>query len=179
MPINVFGSSSNNSENKSDTSLFVQKPYLRTNCRDAKIEEDIGLKKKYRKKNLPDLISIREACIKNNVDYIFKNDFDFTDVKYENIKFVKVNCQLAVNELLTPKMYVGNAIEETSLVRNNQDNDLDNDNLTKINSIMLNTPAVNCNQVITNSYVDQFHQRNKRSGRDLGIDFFKSNQVIW
>ena len=31
MPINVFGNSSNNSEHKIDTSLFLQKPYLRTN----------------------------------------------------------------------------------------------------------------------------------------------------
>ena len=28
MPINVFGNSSNNSDDKIDTSLFVQKPYL-------------------------------------------------------------------------------------------------------------------------------------------------------
>ena len=31
MPINVFGKSPNNSDNKLETSLFVQKPYLRTN----------------------------------------------------------------------------------------------------------------------------------------------------
>ena len=31
MPINVFENSSDNSENKIDTSLFVQKPCLRTN----------------------------------------------------------------------------------------------------------------------------------------------------
>ena len=31
MPINVFGNSSNISDNKTDTRLFVQKPYLRTN----------------------------------------------------------------------------------------------------------------------------------------------------
>ena len=31
MPFNVFGNSSNNSENKNDISLFAQKPYLRTN----------------------------------------------------------------------------------------------------------------------------------------------------
>ena len=31
MPINVFGNSSNNSEHKIDTSLFVQKLYLRIN----------------------------------------------------------------------------------------------------------------------------------------------------
>ena len=30
MPINVFGNSNQNNGNKIDTSLFVQKPYLRT-----------------------------------------------------------------------------------------------------------------------------------------------------
>ena len=60
MPINVFGgNSSNNSENRIDASLFVQKPYLRTNYIGSKIEEDIDLKHQYRIKNLPDPISIR------------------------------------------------------------------------------------------------------------------------
>ena len=54
MPINVFGNSSNNSDNKIDTSLFVQKPYLRSNYIEANIEEDIDLKNKYKIKNLPD-----------------------------------------------------------------------------------------------------------------------------
>ena len=31
MPINVFGNFSNTSQQKIDTSLFVQKPYLRNN----------------------------------------------------------------------------------------------------------------------------------------------------
>ena len=31
MPLNVFGNSSNNSDNKIGTGLFVQKPYLRSN----------------------------------------------------------------------------------------------------------------------------------------------------
>ena len=44
MPINVFRNSSNNSANKIDTNLFVQKPYLRTNYIEANIEEDIDLK---------------------------------------------------------------------------------------------------------------------------------------
>ena len=43
MPINVFGNSSNNSGSKNDTSLFVQKPYLRTNYIESNIE-DIDLK---------------------------------------------------------------------------------------------------------------------------------------
>ena len=48
MPINVFGNSSNNSEQKIHTSLFVNKPYLRTNYIEANIEEDIDLKNQYR-----------------------------------------------------------------------------------------------------------------------------------
>ena len=48
MPINVFGNSnSNDSGNKIDTSLFVQKPYLRTNYIEANIEEDIDLKNQF------------------------------------------------------------------------------------------------------------------------------------
>ena len=44
MPINVLGNSSNNSGNKTDTSLFVLKSYLRTNYIESNIEEDIDLK---------------------------------------------------------------------------------------------------------------------------------------
>ena len=178
MPINVFGNSSNNSEQKIDTSLFVQKPYLRHNYIEANIEEDIDLKGQFRIKNVPDPISIREACSKNYVDNIFKNDIDFNDVKLENIKFVKVNYQPAVDEHLTPKVYVDTAIDEPSLIRNNKDNDFGNYNLTNINSITLNTQAVNDNQVITKAYVDQFHQENERSRRDLGIDFYDESGDI-
>ena len=45
MPINVFGNSkSHDNGSKYDTSVFVQKPYLRTNYIEANIEEDIDLK---------------------------------------------------------------------------------------------------------------------------------------
>ena len=44
MPINVFGTSSHGKNEKTDTSLIVRKPYLRTNYIEAKIEEDIDLK---------------------------------------------------------------------------------------------------------------------------------------
>ena len=68
MPINVFGSSSNTSDNKIDTSLFVQKPYLRTNYIEANLEEDIDLKNQFRIKNLPDPIGTREAASKHYVN---------------------------------------------------------------------------------------------------------------
>ena len=68
MPIIVFGNSSNNSDSKIDTSLFVQKPFRRTNYIEANIEEDIDLKNQYKIINLPDPINIKDACNKNYVD---------------------------------------------------------------------------------------------------------------
>ena len=74
MPINLFSNSnSNNSDNKIDTSLFVRKPYLRTNYIESNTEEDIDFKNQFRIKNLPDPISIREAASKNYVDNLFND----------------------------------------------------------------------------------------------------------
>ena len=70
-------------------------------------------------------------------------------------------------------------MDETSLVRNTQEYVFNNNNLTNINSITLNTQAVKGNQVFTKAYVDQFHQEKERSRRDLGIDFYKeSNDLV-
>ena len=139
MLINVFGNSSHDNNNKIDTSLFVQKPYLRTNYIEANIEEDIDLKNRYRIINLPDPTNLQDACNKN---------------------------------------YINIAIDEISLVKNNKDNDFGNHNLTNINSITLNTQAIDDNQVITKAYVDQFHQENERSRRDLGIDFYNESSDL-
>ena len=51
MPKNVFGNSANSSDNKNDTSLFVQKLYSRTNYSEANIEEDIDFKNHHRYEN--------------------------------------------------------------------------------------------------------------------------------
>ena len=180
MPINVFGNSSNSSDHKNDTSLFVQKPYLRTNYIESKIEEDNDLKNQYRIKNLPDPISIREAVSKNYVDNLFNDPsivkntahFDLNDRNITNARFIQVNQWPQIDSHLTPKLYVDNIIDESSLVRTNQDNDFDNYNLSNINSITLNKQAENDNEVITKAYVDQFHQENERSRRDVGLDFY-------
>ena len=106
-------------------------------------------------------------------------DIDLSDVKSENIKFFQINYQPAVSSHLTPKMYADNAVDEIFLVKNIRDNNFNNFNKTIINSFTLNTQAVNDNQVITTSYVDQFHQENERSGRDLEIDFYdESNDLL-
>ena len=62
MPINIFGKSSHDNNNKIDTSLIVQKPYLRTKYIEGKFEEDIALENHYKIKNLPDPFNIQDAC---------------------------------------------------------------------------------------------------------------------
>ena len=53
-------------------------------------------------------------------------------------------------------------MDQSSLARNNQNKDFNNNTLTSINSITLNTRAANDIEVITKAYVDQFHQENER-----------------
>ena len=178
MPINGFGNSSNSSDIYIDTSLFVQKPYLRTKYIEANIEEDIDMKNRFRIKNLPDPISIREAASKNYIDKKFKIDIDFNNVKLKIIEFVRVNYQPVVNQHLTPKIYVDTAINEPTIVRNNQDNDFSIYNLTNMNSITLNKQAENDIEVITKTYVDQFHQEIVRSRRDAGLSFSDESNAL-
>ena len=186
MPLNLFGNSFHENNNKIDTSLFVQKPYLRTNYKESNIEENTDLKNQYRIKNLPDPISIREPTSKNYVDNLFNDpsslkDTAHTDLNDRNItnaRFIQVNQLPQIDSHLTAKLYVDNSLDEASLVRNNPDNDFRNYNLTNINSITLNTQAVNDNEVITKAYVDQFHQEKERLRRDLGIDFFNESSDI-
>ena len=187
MPINVFGNSSNNSEQKIDTSLFLQKPYLRSDYIESNIEEDIDLKNQFRIRNLPDAISIREAASKNYVDNLFndpsiiKNNahIDLNDRNITNARFIRINQLPQIDSHLTAKLYVDNSIDEPSIVRNNKDNDFGNYNLTYINSITLNKQAENDNEVFIKAYVDQFHKENERSRQDLGIDFYdKSNDLV-
>ena len=180
MPINVFGNSSNNSDNKIDTSLFVQKQYLRTNYIESNIEEDFDLKNQFRIKNIPDPISIREACSKNYVDNLFNDPsvlkntehIDLTDRNITNARFIQVNQWSQIDSQLIAKLYVNSEIDQPSLVRNNQDNDFNINNLTNVNSITLNTQAVSDKQVITKAYVDQFHNDIERNRRDLGLSFY-------
>ena len=164
MPINVFGNSNSiNSDNKIDTSLFVQKPHLRTNYIEANIEEDIDLKNQFRIKNLPDPISIGEPVSKQYVDNnfndpsIIKNTahVDFNDKNLDNVRFVKVNSMPAVGEHLTAKYHVDNAISdrvnEQSLLR------LDIDEKLTQDTIILNSTLTTPKTIIelsTKNYVD-------------------------
>ena len=164
MPINVFGNSnSNNSDNKIDTSLFVQKPYLRTNYIESNIEEDIDLKNQYRIKNLPDPISTTEACSKKYVDNLFNNPsivknnahIDLNDRNITNCRFLSVNQLPQIDSHLTAKLYVDNAISdginEQSLLRLDPDEKLEQDSII-LNST-LTTPKTIL-EIPTKNYVD-------------------------
>ena len=94
------------------------------------------------------------------------------DRNITNALIIQVNQLLQIDSHLTAKQYVDNVIEESSMVRTNQDNDFNTHNLTNITSITLNTEAVIDNRVITKAYVDQFHNDNERSRRDLGFGVF-------
>ena len=176
MPINVFGNSSNNSEQKIDTSLFVNKPYLRTNYIEANIEEDIDLKNQYKIKNLIDPIILHDACNKNYVDNIFKNDIDFNDNKLSNINSITLNKQAENDNQVITKAYVDLFHQEnersrrdlgidfynesSDLVKNNQDNDFNDNKLTNINSITINNNPSDDNHVCNKKYVDDEIDKN-------------------
>ena len=101
------------------------------------------------------------------------------DRNITNARFIQNKQLPQIDSHLTANLQVDIAIEETPLVRNLQDNDFNNINLTIINSITLNTQAVLDIQVITKAYVDQFHQGKERSRQDLGIDFYnKSSDLV-
>ena len=164
MPINVFGNSSSSYDNnKIDTSLFVQKPYLRTNYIESEIEEIIDMKNQYRIKNLPDPISNREACSKNYVDNLFNDSsiikntkhIDLNDRNITNARFIQVNQLPQIDSHLTAKLYVDNTISdrvnEDSLLR------LDPHEKLKQDSIILNSTLASPKTILeipTKNYAD-------------------------
>ena len=103
---------------------------------------------------------------------------DLNDKNITNARFIQVNQLPQIDSHLTAKLYLDNAKDEPSLVRNNQENDFGYYNLTNINSIILSTQAVNDNKVITKAYVDQFRQEKERSRRDLGVEFYNESKDL-
>ena len=98
MPINVFGniSSSHDNHNKFDTSLFVQKLYLRTNYIEANFEEDINMKNQFNIENLPRPQENSNAVCKSYVDNLFNDSkiikntthIDLNDKNITNARFI-------------------------------------------------------------------------------------------
>ena len=164
MPINVFGNSSSSYDNnKIDTSLFVKKPGLRSNYIESNVEENIDMKNQYRITNLPDPLSIREACSKSYVDNLFNNPsiiknsahIDLNDGNITICRFLSVNQLPQIDSHLTAKLYVDNAIsesiDESSLLR------LDTDEKFTQDTIVLNSTLTLPKTIIelpTKNYID-------------------------
>ena len=68
--MNVFGSTYSTNQANLDTTLFVQKPYLRTNYLESDMEEDIDMKQKFKIKNLADPTNDFDAANKSYTDKI-------------------------------------------------------------------------------------------------------------
>ena len=144
-------------ENEIDTSSFDQKLSLKMNYFESNAEEAFDMKNKFRTKNLPQPISIRQAVSKYSVDIEFsgpsliKNTahVDFHDNNFDNVLFVQVNSLPAVREHLSPKNYVHEAVpynlDEPSLLRLDLDKELKKD---EQDFIFLNSPFISPRTVI-------------------------------
>ena len=170
LSINVFGNSSKNYEKLIDTSLIVQKPYLRAIYIEANFEEDIDLKNQYRIKNLPHPICIREATSKSFVDNkcndpsirLNTGHVDFDHKNLNNVRVFKVSSLAAIPEHLTGKTYVDQAmsdgVEKLSILRLDPDEKL---RLDEQNYILPNSDLRLPKTIIgllKKSYVDSLHE---------------------
>ena len=142
MPINIFGNSSSSYDNnKIDTSLFVEKPYLRTNYIESNIEENINMKNQFKIKNLPCPEENSDAVCKSYVDSFFNDSsllkntehIDLNDRNITNARFIQVNQLPRIDSHLTAKLYVDNAISdgvnESSFLRLHPDEKLKQDTI--------------------------------------------------
>ena len=184
MPINVFGNSSKNSEQKIDTSLFVQRPYLRANYIESNVEENSDMNNQYRIKNLPDPISIQEAASNNYVDNsinevsLIRNnkDNDFGNYNLTNINSITLYKQAENDNEVITKAYVDQFHQEKeqsrrdlgtdvyneskNLVKNNQDKDFNDNKLTNIDSITVNGNPNTDNELANKNNVDDELDKN-------------------
>ena len=89
MPINVFGNSnSNTSDNKVDTSRFLQKSYLRSNYIETDLDHDINIKNQNRAINLPDPINDKDGVNKIYIDTKIANIIKRNNQNDDYISFI-------------------------------------------------------------------------------------------
>ena len=176
MPTIVFGNnfSTYDNDNKIETIIFVQKPYLRTKFYESNIEEDIDMKKQYKNRKLPhfkdnsvalckswEVCGLNDPSITRNISHA-----DFDDKNPDKVRFVMTNSLPAVRYHLTPKLHVDEAIshsvDDSSFSRLDPDEHL---NFVEQDSIIPNftlTSPKTITEIPSKSNVDSLHEMNRK-----------------
>ena len=168
MPINVFGNSSNDNNNKIDTSLFVQKPYLRHNYIESNIE-DIDLKNQYKIKNLHNVDNAISVGV--NEQSLLRLD---PDEKLEQDSII-LNSTLTSSKTIIEvptKNYVDNKYNYPSIIKNTDHADFNDKYLDNVRWIRVNelpqlpndlVPKFHLDEAIHNiyGYVDSLHENSR------------------
>ena len=174
----VISFSSRDYVKKIDTSIFVQKHYLRTKYIEANIEKDIDMNNQLKIRNLHCPVENSDAVGKSHLDgglndpSKIKNtaQIDFNDKNLDFVRFVKLNSLPAVREHLTLLFYVDEAISHSvngsTFLRLDPDekSKLDEQDSMTLNST-LTTPRTRMGMP-NKSYVVSLHEIN-RNRRDL------------
>ena len=95
---------------------------MRTNYLESYIEEDIDLKNQHKIRKLPCPQENSDAVCKSYVDNLFNDPsilkntahIDLNDRNITNARFIQVNHLQQIDSHLTGKLYVDNAIDESS-----------------------------------------------------------------
>ena len=88
-----------------------------------------------------------------------------------------MNSLPGIREVLAPKLYVNNAINETTLVGNVKNNDFNNISSSNRSHIAMNSQPVDDNHAATEAYVDSSSETD-RNRRDLPFVFKDQDKVF-
>ena len=163
MPMNVFGSTSSTNQANLDTTLFVQKPYLRTNYLKSDLEEDIDMKQKFKIKNLVDPTNGFDAANKTYIDKYIKESTILRIPTYEPL----------TNDYVSLKNVESNKVKELA-TSNYVNNDISVKNYNKTDDIIYSIDVANHDftptivTLPTKEYIDsKLTETNNRARRSI------------
>ena len=189
--MNVFDSSSSSqSDSQIDTTNFVKKSYLKTNYIETNMEEDIDMKNQYYIKNIPNPINSNDCMNKIYADTIYlkissyhsnsivRNDrnMNFNSTTFTGLNSIYVNKDPIYDTELATKQYTDTLVDESTILRNNQDNNLNNNQISNTKAISVNLIPNNkfddyeINELVLKSIIDEFVSTNMDEATLLRLD---------